>query len=321
MPTSNFNPNSIPSLYGRTFIVTGGNNGIGKATVAGLASHGATVYMGARSEEKAVASINEIKKELPEADVQYLYMDLTNLASIVAAALKIKREVNALHGLVNNAGIMGVEYAITDDGYEVQFQTNYLAHWLLTYHLLPLLRSTAAALPNGSIRVVNITSDGHERFAPKPGIDFGDLGLEKANSMTRYGQSKLAQILHIKRLSAMSRSLAGESQVSFAAVHPGHIDTNLNRQTTALAPSTILKPMTKVMRCLGILDEQQKGAWSTLFAIASTDFKSDMSGSYIVPYARIGTPSEKARDAELANRMWEWTEVQLRDRGFLDTQL
>ncbi|KAF2108349.1 hypothetical protein BDV96DRAFT_671353 [Lophiotrema nucula] len=322
MPSSLFNPESIPDLKGKVYLVTGGNTGIGKATVAGLAEHGATVYIGARSKGKAELAIADILKTVPSADLHYLHIDLADLSSVAKAAKTLRENVAALYGLINNAGIMGVPYAVTNDGYEIQFQTNYLSHWLLTYHLVPLLVETARKSVSGSVRVVNVTSDGHEHFTPNAGINFEDLDLKSASSMTRYGQSKLANVLHIKHLNTIygpkGEYLAEE--IVCAAVHPGHIDTALNKQTTALAPASILGPVTRVMKCLGILDEQEKGAWSSIFAIASSDFGREHSGAYVVPYAKIGTPSEKARDAELARRLFDWTEKEMRDRGILETR-
>jgi NAD(P)-dependent dehydrogenase (short-subunit alcohol dehydrogenase family) len=138
------------------------------------------------------------------------------------------RKETALHGLINNAGIMGVPFAMTSDGYESQFQTNYLSHWLLTHHLLPLLNSTAASSTPGGVRIVNVTSDGHMRFPPKGGINLDDINLESEGSMVRYGQSKLANILHAKELHRSFGPKDGEqgsAEIWVAAVHPGHIDT------------------------------------------------------------------------------------------------
>lgn len=72
------------------------------------------------------------------------------------------------------------------------------------------------------------------------------------------------------------------------------------------------------MRCVGILDDQAKGAWSSLFAIASADFKAADSGAYVVPYAKIGTPSAYAQDEALAIKLWDWTEKELANKGFLN---
>lgn len=107
-------------------------------------------------------------------------------------------------------------------------KTNYLSHWLLTYHLLPLLLSTARSAGPGAVRIVNVTSDGHALFTNKKGIDFDNIDLESSSSMTRYGQSKLANILHAKELhKRYGPGADGEEggEIWVAAVHPGHIDT------------------------------------------------------------------------------------------------
>ena len=93
-------------------------------TVAGLASHGAKVYMGARNELKALQSIKDIKSQVPDAQVHFLSIDLSSLHDVASAAHKLRGMEPALHGLVNNAGIMGVPFSLTADGYEIQFQVS-----------------------------------------------------------------------------------------------------------------------------------------------------------------------------------------------------
>lgn len=88
----------------------------------GLAARGAKVYMGARSKDKALAAIHEIQEQLPSANIHFLDLDLSNFQSVIAAAKKIREDEPALHGLINNAGIMGVPYSLTVDGYEAQWQ-------------------------------------------------------------------------------------------------------------------------------------------------------------------------------------------------------
>ncbi|KAL7951356.1 hypothetical protein V8C42DRAFT_339322 [Trichoderma barbatum] len=303
MPSSNFSPSSIPDLTGRVYLVTGGNAGIGKETAIGLATRGAKVYMGARSKDKALAVIHDIQEQQPSANIHFLDLNLSSFQSVINAAKRIRDEETALHGLINNAGIMGVPYSLTADGYEVQFQ------------------STAQPNSEGTVRLANVTSDGHERFPPTGGIRFEDTGLEKESSMMRYGQSKLANILHTVQLNKIygpTFNASRDGAVWFAAVHPGHIDTDLNKQATGTAPGVILRTATPIMRCLGILDKQEKGAWSSLFAIASSDFKKSDSEAYIVPYAKIGTPSENAQDQSLAEKLWQWTESEFRGKGLLE---
>ncbi|KAI0502715.1 hypothetical protein F5B22DRAFT_104089, partial [Xylaria bambusicola] len=151
-----FHPDTLPDLNGKVFIVTGGNSGIGYHTVAHLAEHGAHVYMCARSPEKGTVAIASIKKIHPAANINLLQMDLADLASVVAAAKCFLALEPALHGLVNNAGIMATPFEMTKDGHEAQWQTNYLGHWVFTKHLLPLMLQTAKTLTPGSVRIVNL---------------------------------------------------------------------------------------------------------------------------------------------------------------------
>lgn len=154
--------------------------------------------MGARSQTKADNAIVSIREQFPNADIQILIMDHMSLESVVAAAKSFISKESALHGLINNAGIMAVPWELSQDGYESQWQTNYLSHWLLTFHLLPILRRTAEGLGEpGAARVVNVSSVGHS-FAPKNGIGFLDLDQKSASPYSRYGVSKLGNVLHAK---------------------------------------------------------------------------------------------------------------------------
>jgi hypothetical protein len=91
----------------------------------------------------------------------------------------------------------------------------------------------------------------------------------------------------------------------------------LNKKTTGVAPSSVLQTLVPLMRCLGVLDDQAKGAFSSLFAIASNEFTAADSGKYVVPYAKFGTPSELARSDKLEQKLWEWTMQELEAKGML----
>lgn len=308
-----FNPSSLPSLSGKVYIVTGGNAGIGKFTVLHLAQHGAKVYMGARSEEKASKAIEEIKKDVPNADIHFLSMDLMNFESVVAAAEDFKTKEKKLHGLVNNAGIMATPFAISGDGYEAQWQTNYLSHCLLTDLLLPVLSDTAAESKPGDVRIVCLTSNGHN-FAPSPGIDFEDINQEKGGIWSRYGQSKLGNILHAQELSRRygpSGSRKG-AEIWTASVHPGSVDTDLNTKMEGW-----LNCAQPVLKFLQVYKSADEGSYGSLYAIASPHFNAEDSGHYFVPTAKRGSPSKKARQPKLAEELWNWTEAELKKKGFL----
>lgn len=159
----------------------------GYYTVLNLAKHGAHVYMCSRSDTKGNKAIADITELNPKAHISLLKMDHMSLKSVVDAARQFVSKESALHGLINNAGIMATPFEMSKDGHEAQWQTNYLAHWLFTSQLLPLMLSTSKALPAGSVRIVNLTSSGHF-MAPGQGINFEDTALLKKSSQ-RYGQS------------------------------------------------------------------------------------------------------------------------------------
>ncbi|KAH8747802.1 hypothetical protein BGZ57DRAFT_916509 [Hyaloscypha finlandica] len=298
-----FHPDTLPDLKGKVFI--------GYYTLAHLAEHGAHVYMCARSPEKGTAAIANIKKMHPSANIDLLQMDLMDLTSVVAAAEHFLTLETALHGLVNNAGIMATPFEMTKDGHEAQWQTNYLAHWVLTEHLLLLMLRTAKTLPPGSVRIVNLTSSGH-LGAPKGGINFSDLSLKDSGPWPRYGQSKLANILHTKTLhktygpgSPSARN--GEGEVWVSSVHPGLVETNL---------ATVFS----VLRMFGLMWPADKGSWSSLFCAASPDMKAEQSGTYFEIFRRFGEPrwqSGAAKDGKLAETLEEWTGEVMRKGGWV----
>lgn len=153
-----------------------------------------------------------------------------------------------LHGLVNNAGIMATPYEESVDHYEAQFQvshnsrkamnwtniclhaaqTNYLSHWLFTYSVLPILTQSARSTSPGTVRIVNVSSEGHLLFSPSAGVDFDDINQTKGSAFSRYGMSKLANILHAKELHRRygpSPQNDAQEEIWTASVHPGTIDT------------------------------------------------------------------------------------------------
>lgn len=275
--------------------------------------------MGVRSLEKGNAAIAEIKKEHPSVQIDLLQMDLMNLASIVEAAKHFLTLETALHGLVNNAGIMATPFEMTKDGHEAQWQTNYLSHWVLTEHLLPLMQHTAKTLPAGSVRIVNLTSSGH-MGAPKTGINFDDLALKDQGVWERYGQSKLANILHSNTLNDKygPGSENKDGEIWITSVHPGLVETNL--ATTVDSGEKGMLNLLSALRCLRLLWSADKGSWNSLFCAAGQDMKAEQSGKYIELYHRFGEPwwqSGSSKDGELAKKLDEWTRETMSKDGWV----
>jgi NAD(P)-dependent dehydrogenase (short-subunit alcohol dehydrogenase family) len=271
--------------------------------VARLAEHGAKTYMGARSASKGNAAIESIKKLYPNADVTLMLMDHNDLASVVSAAKNFLAHETSLHGLVNNAGIMATPFEITKDGYEAQWQTNYLAHYVLTSLLLPLLLSTSKTSPPGTVRIVNLTSSGHWQ-APKGGINFEDTSLLKGNGGARYGQSKLANILHAKTLNEMygpksDSALQGQGEIWTSAVHPGLVESGLAGRSEGALLATLLS----AFRLFGGYTDADTGSWTSVFCVASPEFKKEQSGTYFERIAKAGWQSGNAKDMKLAKKL------------------
>jgi NAD(P)-dependent dehydrogenase (short-subunit alcohol dehydrogenase family) len=318
-----FHPDSLPDLTGRTYLITGGNSGIGKYTVAHLARRGAHVYMGSRSAAKAEVAIQGLQAEYPDdkLHITQLTIDHLSLASVVKAAKELQSRESSLHGLVNNAGIMATPYALSSDGYDVQFQTNYLAHWLLTYHLLPLLQKTALQLSAqpGAVRIVNVSSIGHQQ-APTHGINFENTGLKDCSPMERYGQSKLAQILHADTLHrtygpGSSKVLQSGGCIWTTSVNPGLVQTNLGAHDDF---PRWMRWVAVPAAWLGLAWTSDKGSWTSLYCAASEQMKETESGAYFIRLANPkGSRSAYALDVELAERLETWTVEEMKKKGFL----
>jgi len=301
----------IGDQTGKVTIVTGGNSGIGKETCKVLLAKGARVYMGARSRERAEEALLQIKQETGKDDIHWLPMDLADLASVKRAAAQFLGQEKELHVLYNNAGIMATPFGRTVDGYELQWGTNLVGHWAFTKLLLPILEHTASLHPQGTVRVINVSSMGHN-FAPSGGIVFDDLALTSGYwfvEWKRYGQSKLGNILLTKEIARRY----GDKGIYSISLHPGSIHTNLV-ESTWIGQSVWVR---KLYHMFGWgLYTPHQGALTQLYAGTSPDIvTNNLNGSYLDPIAVLSRPSVYARDPELAKKLWDHLEQELGDLG------
>ncbi|KAH9973215.1 hypothetical protein BGW80DRAFT_1459128 [Lactifluus volemus] len=220
----------VPDQAGKIVIITGGNEGIGRETARMLLSKGAKVYIAARSEERSQRTITELKEETGKDSIDFLNLDLSDLASIKTAVEQFRSKETALHTLYNNTCVMYTPIEkVTAQGWDMQFGTNVLGHFYLTKLLLPVLTETAKKAPAKTVRVINVSSIGHYLGAEE-GIRWstltpGDQMAEerkKLGSIRLFGQSKLGNILFSNEL---ARRYGGEGIVSIS-LHPG---TDLSR--------------------------------------------------------------------------------------------
>ena len=205
-------------LVNRTFLVTGGNTGIGRATAADLAARGGRVYIAARSTVKGQAAATSIAEATGNPHVAFLPLDLTDLASVRRCAAAFIALGQPLHALINNAGVAG-QRGLTADGFELAFGVNHLGHFALTTALLGCLTASAPA------RVVTVSSDSHYQAR---GIDFTALQrrTRSVTGLPEYAVSKLCNVLFSEEL---ARRVAGTGVTSYA-VHPGVVASDIWRR-------------------------------------------------------------------------------------------
>lgn len=267
-------------LAGDVYLVTGGNSGIGLITVQQLAKQGAQVVLACRRPEEGRRAVEEGAAAGVRGGIEVMALDLASLASVRAFASEFLRRHPRLCGLVNNAGVMNSPAGKTQDGFETQFGTNHLGHFLLTELLLPALERGAPS------RVVNLSSCYHDRAMGREGrIDFEDPNFErrKYDGWEAYAQSKLANLLHAREL---DQRLSGRG-ITAVSVHPGWVRTNLIRSSMPVwAQDYLLRPF---LRLAGMI-EPWEGTQTTLFALLSPAVPAH-GGAY---FSQLGIYRDKA---------------------------
>ena len=296
---ANWNEANIPSQQGKLAVVTGANSGIGWNTALELARAGAAVVLTARTKEKGQNAVDRVRRQLPKARVRFEILDLASQRSVRAFAAKVASETK-LDLLVNNAGVMRLpQRQVTEDGFEMQFGTNYIGPFALTLLLLPAL------LRAPSPRVTTVSSGAANMGRKK--INFNDLQWERSYGPWKaYCQSKLADLMLMLELARRSKA-AGLNLVGNAA-HPGYARTNL--QTSG--PGRELNMVERVFTTFTSHDAAH-GALPTLRAATSPEATS---GSYYAPdrmFNLKGDPilvklPKPALDEAAARRLWEVSE-------------
>ncbi|KAL1856954.1 hypothetical protein Daus18300_010513 [Diaporthe australafricana] len=299
-----FTAKDIPDLSGKVILVTGANSGLGLQSVLDLARHGPKeIWLTSRTTDKANQAIQEIKKEVPNANLKPVAMDLSSFDSIKSAARTFTQSSQRLDILMLNAGIMATDAGLTKDGYEVQFGTNHMGHSLLAKLLTPVLDRTAGE-PGSDVRVVVLTSAA-VAMAPQAGVEFEGLKTEQEamGAWTRYGQSKLANALFARQLAA------AHPKWTVTAIHPGVITTNLSRHVEERY--WWAKPLMPISRLL--LTTVQQGVLNQLWGAAAP--KGDIkTGEMYFPVADLtgGRRGPHVKDDALAKKLWDWTEQELK---------
>ncbi|CAG2112079.1 unnamed protein product [Medioppia subpectinata] len=271
-------------LDGQVVVITGANAGIGRATAQDLAKRGAKVIIACRSVDKGEEAANELRVLYPGANVVVMELDLSSLASVRRFAQQVSDREAVVDILINNAGIAFIPEAKTVDGFEMQFGTNHLGHFLLTLHLLPLIKKSKLG------KVVTVASSGH--LVGK--INFDNINLLNGAyaPVKAYGQSKLANILFSREL---SHRLGADSTVRTYSLHPGAVNTV--RPETRSVASTFLK-------LTGLTPEM--GAQTTLYCALDPQLDNE-TGCYYANCRKINKMISTATDDKAAKRLWDYS--------------
>ncbi len=301
--SQNWTVNDIPAQAGRHVLITGATSGLGYETALALAAAGAKLTLTGRNTTKGAQVVGEIRTRYKQADVAFMPLNLSSLADIAEFAAQFKQKYHSLDVLINNAGVMAPPSRHeTEDGFELQFGSNYLGHFALTAHLLALL------MKGQQPRVVNLSSVAHKNFAA---IHFDDLQWQKKyQSWPSYAQSKLAMLMFAFELQRQSDA-NGWGLLSTAS-HPGFARTGLQSSGPNMGmqgKTTLFAKLTKAIEPF-VSQSAAEGALPSLFAATSPEAQP---AGYYGPQGpfdlkgRVGDAkaSKKAQDKAVATRLWQ----------------
>jgi NAD(P)-dependent dehydrogenase (short-subunit alcohol dehydrogenase family) len=296
----------VPDLTGKLAVITGANSGLGFGLTGRFARAGAEVILAIRNRQKGEDAMARIRADVPDARLSIRDLDLSSLASVAALGETLNAEGRPIDFLINNAGIMTPPRRdVTEDGFELQFGSNYLGHFALTAQLLPLLRVAQAS------RVLSLSSI----LARVGRLDWDDLQSARRYSPQRsYGLSKLSTLMFARELER--RSIAAGWGIRSNAAHPGATVTNLQvtGPTHGGNGSQLLQRINAASHRIGWLwQEIPQGILPALYASTSPDAAG---GGYYGPdgFAELtGAPAPAAvpkralSDADCA-RLWDTSE-------------
>lgn len=252
----------LPDLAGKTYLITGGNTGLGFQTAKYLAEKGANLVLACRSLDKAAQARAELVK-ITKGEVDVLQLDLSDLESVRNAADEAHKRFKKLDAVINNAGIMQCPKKETKDGFEMQVGTNHLGHFLFSGLMLDLVEA-------GNGRYVTLTSLANR----VDGVNLDDLMSDKDYSPNgAYVKSKISNLMFALELDHRLKE-SGSSAISIAC-HPGYSDTNLQ----SAGPTGLLNAIYKVVNPL-FAQPPEQGALSTVLAAAG---KEAVRGAYYGP--------------------------------------
>ncbi|GAA6033244.1 hypothetical protein JCM8097_003013 [Rhodosporidiobolus ruineniae] len=310
---SKYDQTKVPDLSGRTYVITGGSNGIGLSTARTFYTHGAKVIVLSSQTTTGSAAVDSANGATKDGEVEHKAVDFGDLNAVASVAKELAKDLPRLDGLLGIAGIGVKDFELTKDGYDRHLTVNALSHLLLLSHLLPVLDKTSKEHPDSDVRVVLEASEMHRTTFGGPsekygGTKFADEAEWKKDvgPTNLYGRTKLADILLVKAIAA--KYLQPPSKILAFSVHPGGVATGQQEQfkaaygeTAGAVAATLTRP---------IMRAPDDGALSTLWASTAPDAREGASkgeysnGDYFTDPQQEGGESGEATDEEMREDFW-----------------
>ncbi|XP_020114892.1 short-chain dehydrogenase TIC 32, chloroplastic-like [Ananas comosus] len=289
-----------------TAIVTGATSGIGAETARVLAMRGARLVLPARSLKAAEETKARIAAEFPGAEVFVLPLDLSSLSSVHCFASRFLSLRLPLNLLINNAGRFSYDRALSEDGVEMTFATNYLGHFLLTKLLLETMAETARASGIEG-RIVNVSSGIHGWFSGDM-LRYLDMLTSKKiayDATKAYALSKLANVLHTKALAERLKEMG--ANVTANCVHPGIVRTGLTRDHDGFITDLLFLLASRLLKTI-------PQAAATTCYVATHPALRGVSGKYFAD-CNEAAPSKSASDGQAASQLWRASEAMTAEKA------
>jgi NAD(P)-dependent dehydrogenase (short-subunit alcohol dehydrogenase family) len=284
----------------RTIIITGANSGIGYETAKYLALKGNRIIAASRRKNETIKIIDNLNLQCSQSNskgsVKFYHLDLNDLSSVNLFAKQIIAEYPTIDTLICNAGIMNSPFKTTVDGYEQQFQTNFLSHFYLTCLL------TDTIIKSENPKIIHVCSASAEK-----GIINTINELEKISkvseqeydAMKSYREAKLAQqvsVMHFARIQKYKK-------IKFSVIHPGIVNTNLFYRNSGILYKVAMLPFVYLGYAFGFFKTPKQGAKTTIYLSENDDYES---GFYWNNTKKL-TPNPISNDEKYANQLYDWT--------------
>jgi len=263
-------------MENKIVLITGATDGIGKQTALKLAEMGFHVIVHGRNKSRGETVLREVMEKTGR-DARFVQADLSSLKNVNGLAEDIKKEYDKIDVIINNAGVFQREQVFSEDGFEMTFAVNHLAHFALSLQLLPLLKGSVQG------RIINVSSMAHQN---SPRTDFSDIhDINAYMDYSAYALSKLANVLFSNELA----SRLNATKITSNSLHPGVIATKLLQEGFGISGSDV-----------------ERGCLTSVY-LASDESLSSTSGKYFSD-SRETEPSPYVFDPELKNNLWKLSE-------------